>query len=72
MTRLVTIAGFVACGIAMLVLVITSRRESSRLATFGELLGAVMEDRAARITIVLFWWWIGWHFLVTAPLPASQ
>lgn len=70
MTRIVTIAGFIACGVAMLALVLTSRREESRMASFGELLDGVMQDRAARVTIVLFWWWLGWHFLVTPPLPA--
>ncbi len=70
MTRIVTIAGFIACGVAMVVLVLTSRREVSRLARFGELLDGVMQDRAARVTIILFWWWVGWHFLVTPPLPA--
>jgi hypothetical protein len=70
MSRFVTIAGFIACGVTMLVLVLTSRREGSRLATFGELLDGVMQDRAARVTIVLFWWWLGWHFLVTPPLAA--
>ncbi len=70
MTRIVTIAGFIACGVAILVLALTSRREGSRMASFGELLDGVMQDRAARVTIVLFWWWIGWHFLVTPPLAA--
>ena len=70
MSRIVTIAGFIACGLAFLVLVLTSRREDSRLASFGELLDGVMQGRAARVTIVVFWWWIGWHFLVTPPLPA--
>lgn len=70
MSRFVTIAGFIACGVAMVVLVLTSRREESRLARFGDLLDGVMQDRAARITIILFWWWVGWHFLVTPPLPA--
>jgi hypothetical protein len=69
-SRFVTIAGFIACGVAMVVLVLTSRREESRLARFGDLLDGVMQDRAARITIILFWWWVGWHFLVTPPLPA--
>ncbi len=70
MSRIVTIAGFIACGVAMIVLALTSRREGSRTASFGELLDGVMQDRAARVTIVLFWWWIGWHFLVTPPLAA--
>ncbi|HEV7185733.1 MAG TPA: DUF6186 family protein [Leifsonia sp.] len=77
--RIITVAGFVVCGIAMLALVVQSRRpsagpdsaglDSGRLARFGSLLDVVMEDRAARVTILLFWWWLGWHFLVTPPLP---
>jgi hypothetical protein len=23
-----------------------------------------MSDRAPRIAILVFWWWLGWHFLV--------
>ncbi|MEO7016412.1 MAG: DUF6186 family protein [Leifsonia sp.] len=107
--RIITVAGFVVCGIAMLALVVQSRRhsaahdsagrdsagldsagldsagfdsagfdsagftsagfDSGRLARFGSLLDVVMEDRAARVTILLLWWWLGWHFLVTPPLP---
>lgn len=66
--RLVTIVGFVLCGVAMVVLVITSRRQPDRVAPFSRLLERVMVSRAARVTLVLFWWWLGWHFLVTAPL----
>ena len=65
--RIVTIAGFVLCGALMAALVLMSRRASSRLAPFGSLLDVVMTDRAARLTILLFWWWLGWHFLVTPP-----
>ncbi|GAA1443855.1 DUF6186 family protein [Leifsonia poae] len=67
--RIVTIAGFIVCGILMAALVLQSRRDGSRLAPFGSLLDVVMADRAARLTILLFWWWLGWHFLVTPPSP---
>ncbi len=70
MSRVVTIAGFLACGVAMLTLALASRRARSPFASFGELLDGVMQDRAARVTIILFWWWLGWHFLVTPPLNA--
>jgi hypothetical protein len=27
-------------------------------------LDAVFVDRVARVALVVFWWWLGWHFLV--------
>ncbi|GAA4148770.1 DUF6186 family protein [Leifsonia shinshuensis] len=65
--RWVTIGGFVLCGLLILALVVQSRRRPDRIAPLGSLLDRVMADRAARVTILLFWWWIGWHFLVTPP-----
>jgi Mn2+/Fe2+ NRAMP family transporter len=67
--RMVTVAGFVVCAIAIVALVVQSRRTPERLAPFASLLDVVMADRAARFTILLFWWWLGWHFLVTPPVP---
>ncbi|WP_348787616.1 DUF6186 family protein [Leifsonia sp. NPDC080035] len=67
--RAVTIAGFVLCGVLIVVLVVQSRRRPLRRAPLGTLLDRVMTDRAARVTILLFWWWIGWHFLAVAPVP---
>lgn len=65
--RWITIGGFVLCGLLIVALVVQSRRRPDRLAPLGSLLDRVMADRAARVTILLFWWWIGWHFLVTPP-----
>lgn len=62
--RLATIFGFVLCGIMMLVLAIVSRLNPDAIARFGTLLDHAMTSRAARVTFVVFWWWIGWHFLV--------
>jgi hypothetical protein len=67
--REVTIAGFVLCGVLLAGLVIQSRIDPLRVARLGTVLDLVMADRAARITVMLFWWWIGWHFLVVAPGP---
>jgi hypothetical protein len=63
----VTIAGFVVCGVLIVALVVQSRLRPDRIAPLGTLLDRVMADRAARFTILLFWWWLGWHFLVTPP-----
>ncbi|MCI0155373.1 hypothetical protein KNO15_01510 [Leifsonia shinshuensis] len=65
--RWVTIGGFVLCGVLMVALVVQSRWRPDRIAPLGTLLDRIMADRAARFTILLFWWWLGWHFLVTPP-----
>ncbi len=65
--RWVTIGGFVLCGLLIVALVAQSHRRPDRIAPVGTLLDRVMTDRAARFTILLFWWWLGWHFLVTPP-----
>lgn len=65
--RWITIGGFVLCGVLMVALVVQSRVRPDRIAPLGTLLDRVMADRAARFTILLFWWWVGWHFLVTPP-----
>lgn len=69
MSRAVTIVGFIACGAFALLLVVDSRRNPDKTAPLATLLDKVMASRAARITILVFWWWLGWHFLVTPPLP---
>lgn len=34
------------------------------LAPIGKLLDRLLDSRAIRVTLVVFWWWLGWHFLV--------
>jgi len=69
MSRVITILGFCTCGVLGVLLVLSSRRNPQKTAPFDKLLDQVMASRAVRITILVFWWWLGWHFLVTAPLP---
>lgn len=59
-----TIAGYLLCVAVALGLAVASHRRGSPFATLGEVLDQVMTDRAVRIVIVAFWWWLGWHFLV--------
>ena len=67
MTRIITVLGFLIDGLAAAGLVVASRVASERFATFREILDDIMASRAARVTFVLFWWWLGWHFLVVPP-----
>lgn len=65
MTRAFTIAGFEVFAVLFVSLIIVSRVRPEKIAPFGALLDRVMVSRPARIAIVLFWWWAGWHFLVS-------
>lgn len=64
MTRELTIGGYVVCLAIAFVLVVLSHRRDAPFATLTEVLDQVFADRAVRITIIVFWWWLGWHFLV--------
>jgi len=62
--RWLTIAVFVVFIGFAVALSVAGRRRAFGVAPFGELLDLILADRATRMTIVLFWWWLGWHFLV--------
>ena len=64
MIRVVTISAYLACIVAAVVIELLARRDSDRVAPLGDLMDQVMATRSARIGILLFWWWAGWHFLV--------
>ena len=64
MIRIITIAGFLVCLAAVATLEVVANRDPDRLAPLTTLTDRVMATRSARIGILLFWWWLGWHFLV--------
>ena len=64
MIRELTVAGYLLCAVVAVCLIVASRLPRSPLATPTELLGAVLARRAPRVTLLVFWWWLGWHFLV--------
>lgn len=75
-----TIAGYTACLVLAVVLELLARRRPRRgregaaapagprrgsgLATLGGLLDELLLRRAPRLALIVFWWWLGWHFLV--------
>ena len=60
--RGLTIAGFVAIGLALMLLDVLARHGLVRAPTFGQLVRWAMHKRSAQFAIVLAWWWIGAHF----------
>ncbi|WP_158863935.1 DUF6186 family protein [Leifsonia sp. AG29] len=67
--RDITVAGFIVCGLLIAGLVAEAHRRHAVLVPVSTLLDRIMTDRAARMTVLLFWWWIGFHFLVVPPQP---
>ncbi len=64
MSRAITIAAYLVCLATVIVLVVLPHLPRAPLATFSSLLDRILADRATRIALIVFWWWIGWHFLV--------
>jgi hypothetical protein len=58
------VVGYALVPLAGIALVVVAHVRPAALAGLGELLGRVFVTRAARITLLLFVWWLGWHFLV--------
>jgi len=59
-----TLVIYSLCVVAAAVLAFGGHRPAWQLGTVTELLDAAMAARAPRFALVLFWWWLGWHFLV--------
>ncbi|MES2172102.1 MAG: DUF6186 family protein [Actinomycetota bacterium] len=65
--------GFAIGGVAIIALVVLGQRDREHFATIAELLDRVMATRTARVAILAFWWWLGWHFLVAQTVdPAGH
>ncbi|WP_150117043.1 DUF6186 family protein [Arthrobacter sp. ERGS1:01] len=62
--HVMVVAGYVLVPVAGVALVVVARLWPAKLARLGELLAVVFRTRAARLTLLLFVWWMGWHFLV--------
>jgi hypothetical protein len=61
-TRAITVVGFVACIVALVVLEVLGRRRTNQIPTLSEWLGYVMRTGTGRALILLGWLWLGWHY----------
>jgi hypothetical protein len=60
--RTVTVGGFVAVIVALVLLEILGRSRRTAVPALGEWLGYVMRSAAGRALILLGWLWLGWHY----------
>ncbi len=63
---------FCLCGVALLVVLRAGARRGA-MVTSGRMFERAMANRTVRITMLVLWWWLGWHFLVgqTVPPPGA-
>jgi len=67
MSRVIIIGLFAMAAAGFGLLTVLSRREGSKVPSFGALAGFVMSYQVGRfpvgrIAVLGFWWWAGWHF----------
>jgi len=67
MIAVVIISLFVVGALGFAMITWLSRRENSKIPTFGDLSGFVMAYQVGRVpvgrvAVLGFWWWVGWHF----------
>jgi hypothetical protein len=65
--KAVILSLFAAGAITLVMIGWLSRRENSKIPSFGDLSGFVMSYQVGRVpvgrvAVLGFWWWIGWHF----------
>lgn len=68
MMRAITIAVYLGLVLTATTLTVVAHRRPSTLLGLGAVLDAALASRAARIVVLVFWLWLGWHFFVGATL----
>ncbi len=69
MSRVIILTAYGIATAGLILLIVISWVRPGIVATFATVLDRTMRSRIARLVIIAFWWWLGWHFLVTPPLP---
>lgn len=59
-----TVVGYLVILLIGLVLWVITRK-SDKFASLSEVFRRVMHYRGTRLGLLMFWWWLGWHFLVS-------
>ncbi len=64
-SRIITIAVYGILFASLGVMELLARNSRRNIPTVGQALRWTMRRRSAQIGVVMAWWWIGWHFLIS-------
>jgi hypothetical protein len=70
MGTMITVGAYGVIVLLGVLLASYSWRHAGQIAPLRRLFDVVFASRAARLLLVGFWWWLGWHFLVGPTLDA--
>ena len=59
-----TVLGYAALAALLLVLELVARLRPDLVASASTVLRGVCRSRAGQFSVWLWWWWLGWHFLL--------
>lgn len=62
--RQVTIAGYLLLVCGAVAMTTLPRVRPNGFAPATSVLDDALATMPARITLITFWWWLGWHFLI--------
>ncbi|WP_268920992.1 DUF6186 family protein [Paramicrobacterium chengjingii] len=66
--HVVTLGVYLFCLAAAAALTLWSDRRPATVSPPSRILDEIFVSNAGRITVIVFWWWIGWHFLFAQTL----
>jgi hypothetical protein len=65
-THALTVGGYlVILAIGFVLWFITRKNDGKHLTDLSSLLKHLLQFRGTRLGMIMFWWWLGWHFLVS-------
>jgi len=61
-----TIAGYLTLlALAFIIWFATRDGRHKRFTSLGRMFRGILSYRGTRMGLIIFWWWLGWHFLVS-------
>jgi hypothetical protein len=64
-THAITVGGYLVLLAIGFVLWFTTRTDAHpRLTSLSKMFEHLLRYRGTRLGLIIFWWWLGWHFLV--------
>jgi Family of unknown function (DUF6186) len=64
MTTELIVGGYIFFVVIGVILWLITRSVKTPIANVSAMIDRIMHHRTTRISIMLGWWWVGWHFLV--------